>query len=76
MLRHPNAWDVGSARLLQHAGFGAVATTSSGYAAALGKHDGSVTLDELLAHVHSLSTSVDIPVHVDAERCLAMRELR
>ena len=47
----PNPWDVGSARLLESLGFPALATTSSGYAASLGRLDQQVTLDELLAHV-------------------------
>ncbi len=67
----PNAWDVGSARLLAGLGFEAIATTSSGHAAALGKSDQTVTLDELLAHVEELAAAVDIPVSVDAERCFA-----
>lgn len=67
----PNPWDVGSARLLQSLGFSALATTSSGLAAALGKRDGQVTLDELVAHCAALSAAVDIPVHVDAENCFA-----
>ena len=36
----PNAWDAASARVVQEAGFPAVATTSSGVAAALGFPDG------------------------------------
>ena len=35
----PNAWDVGSARLLESLGFEALATTSSGFAATLGRLD-------------------------------------
>jgi 2-methylisocitrate lyase-like PEP mutase family enzyme len=67
----PNAWDVGSARLLESLGFKAVATTSSGHAASLGRMDQNVTLDELLAHVRALVEAVDVPVSVDAERCFA-----
>lgn len=63
----PNAWDVGSARLLQSLGFEAVATTSSGFAATLGRHDQNVSLDELVDHVAALCAAVDIPVSVDAE---------
>jgi len=36
----PNAWDAASARIFEQAGFPAVATTSSGVAAALGYPDG------------------------------------
>ena len=67
----PNAWDVGSARLLASMGFPAIATTSSGHAAALGRPDQHVTCDELLAHVEALAGAVEIPVSVDAERCFA-----
>jgi 2-methylisocitrate lyase-like PEP mutase family enzyme len=67
----PNAWDVGSARLLASVGFQAIATTSSGHAASLGKGDMQVTRDELLAHVEALVGAVDVPVSVDAERCFA-----
>ena len=45
----PNPWDVGSARLLAHLGFQALATTSSGFAGTLGRLDGNVTRDEALA---------------------------
>ncbi len=67
----PNAWDAGSARILASMGFPATATTSSGFAATLGRHDQQVTLDELLAHVGALVRAVDIPVSVDAEHCFA-----
>jgi 2-methylisocitrate lyase-like PEP mutase family enzyme len=63
----PNVWDVGSARLFESLGFEAIATTSSGLAASLGRHDQSVSLDELVQHVAALSRSVAIPVSVDAE---------
>ncbi len=67
----PNPWDVGSARLLASLGFQALATTSSGHAAALGRPDQNVTRDELLAHVEALVAAVDVPLNVDAERCFA-----
>ncbi len=67
----PNPWDIGSARILAHMGFPALATTSLGHAASLGKVDQTVTRDEVLAHVASLSTAVDLPLNVDAERCFA-----
>jgi 2-methylisocitrate lyase-like PEP mutase family enzyme len=67
----PNAWDAGSARLLAHLGFPALATTSLGHAASLGKVDQAVTRDELLEHVASLTAAVDLPISVDAERCFA-----
>jgi 2-methylisocitrate lyase-like PEP mutase family enzyme len=67
----PNAWDIGSARLLAAMGFEALATTSLGHAAALGKSDQSVTRAELLVHVEALASAVDLPLSVDAERCFA-----
>jgi 2-methylisocitrate lyase-like PEP mutase family enzyme len=67
----PNAWDVGSARILGSLGFPAIATTSSGHAASLGRMDQRVTLEELLAHVTALVDAVEMPVSVDAERCFA-----
>lgn len=65
----PNAWDVGSALLLEHLSFKAIATTSSGFAASLGRRDQSVGRDELLAHVESLVAAVSVPVSVDGEAC-------
>jgi 2-methylisocitrate lyase-like PEP mutase family enzyme len=63
----PNAWDAGSAQLLASLGFEAVATTSSGFAATLGRLDGSVTRDEALAHAGALAAAVDVPVAADTE---------
>lgn len=67
----PNAWDLGSARLIASLGAVALATTSSGLAAALGRPDQTVTRDELLLHVKALVAAVTVPVSVDAERCFA-----
>jgi len=64
----PNPWDVGSALLLEQLGFRALATTSSGFAATLGRGDQKVTRDELVAHVAALTAAVKVPVNVDAER--------
>jgi 2-methylisocitrate lyase-like PEP mutase family enzyme len=63
----PNPWDVGSATMLAGLGFPALATTSSGYAATLGRADQQVTRDELLGHVAALVAGVDVPISVDAE---------
>ena len=65
----PNPWDVGSARLLATCGFEALATTSAGFAWALGKHDQTVTRDELVAHVAELAAATELPLNVDSERC-------
>jgi 2-methylisocitrate lyase-like PEP mutase family enzyme len=65
----PNPWDIGSARLLQNAGFEALATTSAGFAWSLGKLDQQVTREELVAHVAELTGAVSVPLTVDSERC-------
>ena len=65
----PNPWDVGSARLLQSAGFEALATTSAGFAWSLGRLDQTVSRDELVAHVATLAAATDLPLNVDSERC-------
>src|SRR5438067_11074974 len=63
----PNPWDLGSARLLQHLGFAALASTSSGYASTRGRADYAVTRDEVLAHLTALCAAVDLPVNADSE---------
>ena len=65
----PNPWDAGSARLLESAGFEALATTSAGFAWSTGKLDQRVPRDELVAHVSSLTTATELPLNVDSERC-------
>jgi 2-methylisocitrate lyase-like PEP mutase family enzyme len=61
----PNPWDVGSTRLLASLGFQALATTSSGFAATLGRLDGTVTRDEALAHARTVVDATDLPVSAD-----------
>jgi 2-methylisocitrate lyase-like PEP mutase family enzyme len=64
----PNPWDAGSARLLASLGFEALATTSSGFAATLGRPDGDVTRDEAIAHSAAIVDAVaDVPVSADLE---------
>jgi 2-methylisocitrate lyase-like PEP mutase family enzyme len=63
----PNPWDAGSARVLEALGFSALATTSSGFAFTLGRLDGGVTLDEVVAHVETLAQATDLPISVDLE---------
>jgi 2-methylisocitrate lyase-like PEP mutase family enzyme len=67
----PNPWDVGSARLLVHMGFEALATTSMGYAFSVGKTDGAVGRDEMIGHVGQLAAGIDLPVSADLENCYA-----
>ncbi len=67
----PNPWDVGSARVLVALGFRALATTSSGFAATLGRLDGSVTRDEAVRHGGQIAASVEVPVSADLENGFA-----
>jgi 2-methylisocitrate lyase-like PEP mutase family enzyme len=67
----PNAWDIGSARLFASLRFGAIATTSGGFAATRGRLDGAMTGDEVLVHAGELAGVVDIPVSADLENCFA-----
>ena len=67
----PNAWDPGTAKVFAHLGFDAVATTSAGHAATLGRLDGHVSLDEILEHAAALANATDIPLNVDFENAFA-----
>jgi 2-methylisocitrate lyase-like PEP mutase family enzyme len=69
----PNVWDAGSARLLASLGFQALATTSSGYAATLGRLDYSLTRDEALAHAANIVGATELPVSADLENGYADR---
>jgi 2-methylisocitrate lyase-like PEP mutase family enzyme len=63
----PNPWDGGSARMLQHLGFKALASTSTGMAWAMGRPDYAVTLEDVLSHLATLCEAVDLPVNADFE---------
>ena len=64
----PNAWDAGSARLMQEAGAQAVATTSAGLAWANGWPDGDVLPQEvMLTAVRAIARVISVPLTVDAE---------
>ena len=67
----PNPWDLGSAKLLASLGFAALATTSSGFAATLGRNDGSVTRDEALVNAAVIVAATDLPVSADLENAYA-----
>ena len=56
----PNPWDRGSARLLAWLGFQALATTSSGFAATLGRPDGQVTRKEVIEHAAQMVQATDL----------------
>lgn len=64
----PNAWDVASARIVEEAGFPAIATTSAGIAASLGYADGQkISRDEMLGVVARIASAVRVPVTADLE---------
>jgi 2-methylisocitrate lyase-like PEP mutase family enzyme len=63
----PNPWDVGSARVLASLGFQALATTSAGFAATLGRLDGDATAEENLASAAAIAAAVPVPVTADLE---------
>lgn len=67
-----NAWDVGSAKMLASLGYQALATTSSGYAASLGRLDYGITREESLAHAAMLVSATNVPVSADLEECFAV----
>jgi 2-methylisocitrate lyase-like PEP mutase family enzyme len=66
-----NAWDAGSAAILASLGFEAIATTSSGHAATLGRLDGAVSRDEAIAHAAAIAGATELPVSADLENCFA-----
>ncbi len=65
----PNAWDAGSARLLQNLGFQAIATTSAGFAFTIGKPDGigAVSREENLGNARAIAQATSLPVSADLE---------
>src|ERR1700744_1439201 len=63
----PNAWSVGEVRQLEKAGFGAIATTSAGLSASMGREDLSLTRDETLQNIRTLCAATDLPVNADFE---------
>jgi len=63
----PNPWDAGSAKILASFGFSALATTSSGFANALGRLDGGITREEAIAHAALIDSATTLPVNADLE---------
>lgn len=65
----PNPWDAGSARVLAHLGFKALATTSAGLAFSLGRRDaeGAVSREEALANARAIVEATPLPVAADLE---------
>jgi 2-methylisocitrate lyase-like PEP mutase family enzyme len=63
----PNPWDAGTARLLAHLGFEALATTSAGFAFSLGRPDNSLGRDAVMAHLAIIADATSLPVSGDLE---------
>jgi 2-methylisocitrate lyase-like PEP mutase family enzyme len=61
----PNPWDIGTACLLAHLGFEALATTSAGYAYSVGQQDNTISRDEMMHHVAQIAAATDLPVSGD-----------
>ena len=71
LLLIPNPWDAGSAKLLASLGFKALATTSGGSAATLGRLDGSMARDEAIVSAAAIVEATDLPVSADLENGFA-----
>jgi 2-methylisocitrate lyase-like PEP mutase family enzyme len=67
----PNPWDIGTARLLAHLGFEALATTSAGFAFSVGQQDNTIGRDQMLAHVADIVAATELPVSADLENGFA-----
>src|SRR5204862_6472532 len=66
ILLFPNAWDVASARIVEQAGFPALATSSAGVANVLGYPDGErISRAEMLDMVRRIAAAVAVPVTAD-----------
>jgi len=65
----PNPWNAGTARVLTALGFEALATTSAGYAFAVGRRDSAagLTRDEILENAKAIVEATDLPVSADLE---------
>jgi 2-methylisocitrate lyase-like PEP mutase family enzyme len=63
----PNPWDIGSARMLAHLGFEALATTSAGYAFSIGRPDYGVGREAMIGHVSVLAAATELPLSADLE---------
>jgi 2-methylisocitrate lyase-like PEP mutase family enzyme len=63
----PNPYDAGTARLLAHLGFEALATTSAGYAFSVGQRDNTIGRDQMMEHVAAIAAATPLPVSADLE---------
>src|ERR1700722_10553048 len=67
ILLMPNPWDAGSARMMEHLDFEALATSSAASAGTLGRRDGRISRDEALAHARAIAEATKLPVSADLE---------
>jgi 2-methylisocitrate lyase-like PEP mutase family enzyme len=68
LLMLPNAWDAGSARLIESLGAKAIATTSAGLAWSRGYPDGNALPgDQLIAATRDIVRVIRVPLSVDIE---------
>ncbi len=65
----PNPWDIGTARLLAHLGFEALATTSAGHAFSVGQRDNMIPRDKTMMHLADIASATDLPVSADLGNC-------
>jgi 2-methylisocitrate lyase-like PEP mutase family enzyme len=63
----PNPWDVGTAKLLGHLGFEALATTSMGFAFSAGRRDTTIDREQMIGHISAIAAATDLPVSADLE---------
>ena len=63
----PNPWDIGTARLLAHLGFEALATTSMGYAFSMGQRDNTIGRGQMMTHLSEIVSATELPVSADLE---------
>ena len=63
----PNPWDAGTARLLAHLGFEALATTSAGCAFSAGQQDNTMARRQVIQHVATIASATSLPVSADLE---------
>ena len=63
----PNPWDPGTARLLAHLGFQALATTSAGFAFSIGQSDNTIHRQQMMEHLAVIAGATHLPVSADLE---------
>lgn len=62
-----NAWDAGSARLLEAAGAEAIGTTSAGFAFSMARQDNNIGREAILKNATEIASATDLPVSADLE---------